>query len=96
MAMSRLKIVVSDSSVVMDLAKVKLIEPVVRPPFEFVIPDVILAREPLDLGSYTAAQNQRRVHTVDHALGGRSVDRQQGFGFLHDRHGISAALQNIC
>jgi hypothetical protein len=56
MAMSRPKIVVSDSSVVMDLARVKLIEPVVRLPFEFVIPDVILARDVHDLGPYTAEQ----------------------------------------
>jgi hypothetical protein len=48
MAMSRLKIVVSDSSVVMDLAKVKLIEPVLQLPFVFMIPDVILAHELLD------------------------------------------------
>jgi hypothetical protein len=54
MAMSRLKIVVSDSSVVMDLAKVRLIEPVLQLPFEFMIPDVILAEELLDLGAYTA------------------------------------------
>lgn len=53
--MSRLKIVVSDSSVIMDLAKVRLIEPVLKLPFEFMIPDVILAQELLDLGSYTAA-----------------------------------------
>lgn len=52
--MSRLKIVVSDSSVVMDLAKVKLIEPVLQLPFEFMIPDVILAQELLDLGTYSA------------------------------------------
>jgi len=52
--MSRLKIVVSDSSVVMDLAKVRLIEPVLQLPFEFMIPDVILAQELLDLGAYTA------------------------------------------
>ena len=54
MAMSRLKIVVSDSSVVMDLAKVRLIEPDLKLPFEFMIPDVILAQELLDLGAYTA------------------------------------------
>lgn len=50
--MTRLKIVVSDSSVLMDLAKVRLIEPVLALPFEFVIPDVMLAQELLDLGTY--------------------------------------------
>jgi hypothetical protein len=54
--MSRLKIVVSNTSVVIDPARVKLIEPVVRRPFEFVIPDVILARERADPGPYTAAE----------------------------------------
>jgi hypothetical protein len=50
--MTRLKIVVSDSSVLMDLAKVRLIEPTLALPFEFVIPDVIFAEELLDLGTY--------------------------------------------
>ena len=53
--MTRLKIVVSDSSVLMDLAKVHLIEATIALPFEFVIPDVMVAGELLDLGSYTAA-----------------------------------------
>jgi hypothetical protein len=48
----RLKIVVSDSSVLMDLAKTELIEPTLALPFEFIIPDVILASELLDLGWY--------------------------------------------
>ncbi len=39
----------------MDLAKVRLVEPVVRLPFEFVIPDVVLARDVLDFGPYSAA-----------------------------------------
>jgi len=51
---TRLKIVVSDSSVVMDLAKSRLIEATLALPFEFVIPDVMLAQELLDLGAYTS------------------------------------------
>jgi hypothetical protein len=51
---TRLKIVVSDSSVVMDLAKGRLIEATLALPYEFVIPDVMLAQELLDLGSYTS------------------------------------------
>lgn len=50
----RLKIVVSDSSVVMDLAKGRLIEAALALPYEFVIPDVMLAQEMLDLGAYTS------------------------------------------
>ena len=54
--MSRLKIIVSDSSVLMDLAKVDLLEATVALPFDFMIPDVMLAEELLDLGRYRAAE----------------------------------------
>lgn len=50
---TRPKIVVSDSSVLMDLAKAELIESTLALPFEFMIPDVMLATELLDLGRYT-------------------------------------------
>ncbi len=53
--MTRLKIVVSDSSVLMDLAKVGLIEAALALPFDFMIPDVMIAAELLDLGRYTSA-----------------------------------------
>jgi hypothetical protein len=52
--MTRLKIVASDSSVLIDLAKVRLIEATLALPFEFVIPETILVKATLDLGSYTA------------------------------------------
>ena len=51
-----MKIVISDSSVLMDLAKTELIEPVLALPFEFMIPDVMLAQELLDLGRYKPDQ----------------------------------------
>ncbi len=38
-------VLVGDASVVIDLDKVRLLEPVLSLPFEFVIPDVILAGE---------------------------------------------------
>jgi predicted nucleic acid-binding protein len=47
------RIVVSDSSVLMDVAKVDLVEATLALPYEFVIPDVMLAEELLDLGTYT-------------------------------------------
>ncbi|WP_096704077.1 hypothetical protein [Magnetospirillum sp. 15-1] len=50
------RIVISDSSVLMDLAKTGLVEAALLLPFEFVIPDVMVAEELLDLGSYTADQ----------------------------------------
>lgn len=47
------KIVVSDASAILDLARVRLIEATLALSFEFVIPDVIFNQELLDLGSYT-------------------------------------------
>jgi hypothetical protein len=47
-----LQIVVSDASVILDLAKTRLIEATLALSFDFVIPDVILAQELVDLGAY--------------------------------------------
>ena len=47
------QIVVSDASVILDLAKTRLIEATLALPFDFVIPDVILDKELLDLGTYS-------------------------------------------
>jgi predicted nucleic acid-binding protein len=52
--MTRLKIVVSDASVLMDLAKVRLIEATLALPFDFVIPETIFLKELIDLGSYSS------------------------------------------
>ena len=52
--MNRLKIVVSDASVLMDLAKVRLIEAAAALPFDFMIPESIRLNELLDLGAYTS------------------------------------------
>ena len=52
--MNRLKIVVSDASVLMDLAKVRLIEAALALPYDFVIPEPVLLNELLDLGAYTS------------------------------------------
>jgi len=46
-------VIVSDSSVLIDLAKARLIESALGLPYEFVVPDVMFADELLDLGSYT-------------------------------------------
>lgn len=46
-------VIVSDSSVLIDLAKARLIESALALPYEFVVPDVMFADELLDLGSYT-------------------------------------------
>lgn len=62
------QIVVSDASVILDLAKTRLIEATLALPFTFVIPDVILAQELLDLGTYSATDLVRlgfKVGTLD-------------------------------
>lgn len=46
-------VVVSDSSVLIDLAKAQLIESALALPYDFVVPDVMFADELLDLGHYT-------------------------------------------
>jgi len=51
-----MRIVISDSSALIDLAKVKLIENLLRLPYEFVIPDVMFHDELLDLKHYTRAE----------------------------------------
>ena len=48
-------VIVSDSSVLIDLAKARLIESALALPYEFLVPDVMFADELLDLGSYTRA-----------------------------------------
>jgi predicted nucleic acid-binding protein len=47
-----MKVIVSDTSVIIDLCKVQLIEPAFSLPYEFVVPDVMFADEFLDLGDY--------------------------------------------
>ncbi len=62
------QIVVSDASVILDLAKTRLIEATLALPFTFVIPDVILAQELLDLGTYSVTDLVRlgfKVGTLD-------------------------------
>lgn len=64
------QIVVSDSSVILDLAKTRLIEATLALPFTFVIPDVILAQELLDLGTYSPTDLVRlgfQIGTLDGA-----------------------------
>lgn len=70
------KIVISDSSVLMDLAKTELIEPVLALPFEFMIPDMMLARELLDLGRYKPDQLVRlgfKVGRLDGTESARAI-----------------------
>lgn len=47
-----MKVIVSDTSVIIDLSKVRLIEPAFALPYEFVVPNVMFEDEFLDLGDY--------------------------------------------
>lgn len=58
------KIVISDASAILDLARVRLIESTLALSFEFVIPDVIFDQELLDLGSYTPTDLVRLGFTI--------------------------------
>ncbi len=51
-----MRVVISDSSVLIDLAKAQLIESTLALPYEFVIPDVIFADELIDLRHYKKEQ----------------------------------------
>jgi hypothetical protein len=84
MAMSRPKIVVSDLSVVRDLAEVKLIGPIIGLPFEFVIPDVILARDLVDLCTHSAA-DLLRLGFVEGALDGAETRCARDYFLQHRR-----------
>jgi predicted nucleic acid-binding protein len=82
--MTRLKIVVSDASVLMDLAKVRLIEAILALPFDFVIPDVIFAQELLDLGTYVSRDLIRLGFRIG-ALGGDDTGRALAYFREHRR-----------
>ncbi len=51
-----MRVIVSDSSALIDLAKAELIEAAFSLPFEFQVPDVLLADELIDLGRYSVAE----------------------------------------
>jgi hypothetical protein len=82
--MTRPKIVVSDVSVLMDLARARLIEAALALPFDFVIPDVIFIDRRLDLGTYASGDLVRlgfRVGTLD----GRDTSQALAYFRKHRR-----------
>lgn len=96
------RIVISDSSVLMDLAKTGLVEAVLHLPYEFVIPDVMIAEELLDLGAYTASQ-LLALGFKEGSLDGRGV--AQAFAYAsefrtklsrQDCFALTLAEQNRC
>lgn len=74
-----MRVVISDSSALIDLAKVQLIEPLLALPYEFVIPDAIYDNELLELHHYSRAQLLElgfRISTLD----GTQVERAIVYG----------------
>jgi len=76
------KIVISDASVILDLAKTRLIESTLALSFDFVIPDVICDQELLDLGTYSAADLVRLGFTIG-ALDGAGMTAAPGHYTRH-------------
>jgi hypothetical protein len=69
----------------MDLAKTELIEPALALPFEFMLPDVMLAKELLDLGRYKPGELTSlgfRIGELDGAEAGRAI----GYFRQHRKH----------
>ncbi len=87
---TRPKIIVSDSSVLMALATARVIEATRALPFDFGIPDVILTEELLDLGSYTAADLLRLGLAVGEMEGS---DVQKAFAY-YQAHRTSLSLND--
>lgn len=69
-----MRVIVSDSSALIDLAKAELIEAAFSLPFEFQVPDVLLADELIDLGPYTVNE-LLAAGLVAGSLDGTGVDK---------------------
>lgn len=85
------KIVISDASVILDLAKTRLIESTLALSFDFVIPDVIFDQELLDLGTYSPADLVRLGFTIG-ALDGDGM----AAAFTHYRRHRTRLSFNDC
>ena len=63
-----MRILVSDSSILLEMAKRGLLEAMFRLPFEFAVPDVLFEEELIDLGAYSRDDLRRyglRVEDLD-------------------------------
>ena len=100
--MPQYQIVVSDASVILDLAKTRLIEATLALPFEFVIPDVILNEELIDLGSYTATDLIRlgfKIGTLDGTGAAAAMAHYAGNALkvsINDCFALAYAQQHKC
>jgi hypothetical protein len=96
------QIVVSDASVILDLAKTRLIEATLALPFNFVIPDVILDKELLDLGTYSPTDLVRLGFTIGTLDGNGIAAAMAHYGrnasrlSFNDCVALTYAQQNTC
>lgn len=74
--------IVSDSSVLIDVAKVRLMESVLALPYEFAVPDVMFEDELLDLGRY-ARDDLRTAGLRVEGLDGGGVALAFGYAERH-------------
>lgn len=81
------QIVVSDSSVLMDLARTGLIEYMGGLPFDFVIPNTMFAEELLDLGEYSRDQLLKLGFSLSE-ISGNGVLVAQGHMSAHKKLSI--------
>ena len=81
-----MQVIVSDSSVIIDLAKAGLIEAAFSLPYEFVIPDVMFADELLDLAGYKP-RDLLRAGLKTAVLDGDGVTL--AFQYAAEHHGLS-------
>lgn len=72
-----MRVIVSDSSCVIDLRKGGLLERFLELPFEFVIPDVLLENELLSLSSADRSLLRRQMEVA--SVDGSGVDRAEEF-----------------
>jgi hypothetical protein len=97
-----LQIVVSDASVILDLAKTRLIEATLALSFDFGIPDVILAQELGDLGTYSTTDLVRlgfKIGTLDGqgvAAGMAHYSRNASQLSLNDCFALTYAERQAC
>lgn len=83
-----MKVIVSDTSVIVDLCKVQLIEPAFALPYEFVIPNVMFEDEFLDLGNYEREDLLTSGLTVS-VLSGEAVGMAVEYGSAFKRLSIN-------
>lgn len=71
-------VIISDASVLIDLAKAQLLELVLRLPYEFVVPDVMFADEVIELECYNR-DTLSKLDLNQGTLDGDSINRVLGY-----------------